>query len=117
MFNMFKKSKELNHDILLLTVILGKCNECGGSWTSTPYSNADWKSIRFLSQHGLIKYFKNGEDTYNFVPTLFCLYLTKYKKYGIEKVYNEAVKLYNFIGEKRNGDTNGQVLLQRRTNK
>lgn len=117
MFNMFKKKEENNHDILLLSIILGKCEENGGSWTGFISTNQDWKSIRFLNRRGLIKYFKNGEVSYSIVPTLFCLYLTKYKKYAIDKVYNEAVKLYNLIGEERNGDSYGKVLFQRRTNK
>lgn len=117
MFNMFKKKEENNHDILLLSIILGKCEENGGSWTGFISTNQDWKSIRFLNKRGLIKYFKNGEVSYSIVPTLFCLYLTKIKKYDIEKTYNEAVKLYNFIGESKNGYKNGQVLLQRGTNK
>lgn len=117
MFNMFKKDKELNEDCLMLRGVLSYCDKCGGSCTASIVSNKQWKSIRFLNKHGLIKYFKNGNDTYNIVPTLFCLYLTKYKKYDIEKTYNEAVKLYNFIGEEKNEYKNGQVLLQRRTNK
>ena len=117
MFNMFKKSKELNDDCLMLRGLLSSCDKYGGSFTTSIVSNRQWKSVRFLSQHGLIKYFKNGKDTYNFVPTLFCLYLTKIRKYDIEKVYNESVKLYNLIGEERNGDSYGKVLSKRSTNK
>ena len=112
MFSIFKKNKELNHDILLLEVIVGKCNEFNGAWTTHIVSNNDWKSIRFLNKRGLIKYFKTDkEDIYTITLTLFCLYLTKVKKYDIEKVYNEANKIYNLIGGEKNDICRGKVLL------
>lgn len=117
MFNLFKKKEENNYDVDFLASILDMCDRCGGSWSVGILSNKQWKSIRFLNKHGLIKYFKNGENSYNIVPTLFCLYLTKFKKYDIEKVYNESVKLYNLIGEERNGDSNGKVLFKWTKNK
>ena len=112
MFSIFKKNGELNHDILLLEVIVGKCNEFNGTWTTHIISNSDWKSIRFLNKRGLIKYYKEQKkDTYTITLTLFCLYLTKFKKYDIAKVYSEATKLYNSIGEIKNANKNGKVLL------
>ena len=53
MFSIFKKNGELNHDILLLEVIVGKCNEFNGAWTTHIVSNNDWKSIRFLNKKGV----------------------------------------------------------------
>ena len=84
MFSIFKKDEELNHDILLLEVIVGKCKEFNGCWTTHIISNNDWKSIRFLNKRGLIKYYTTDkEGVYTITPTLFCLYLTKIKKYVI----------------------------------
>lgn len=114
MFSLFNKDKELNHDILLLTVIVGKCNEFNGCWNTTVVSNEDWKSIRLLNKRGLIKYFKTEDkNVITITLTLFCLYLTKVKKYDIEKVYNEANKIYDLIGGEKNGICSGKVLLQR----
>ena len=111
MFSIFKKNGELNHDILLLEVIVGKCNEFNGTWTTHIISNSDWKSIRFLNKRGLIKYFKaDSKDMYTITPTLFCFYLTKVKKYDIAKVYHEATRLYNFIGENKNASKTREVL-------
>lgn len=104
MFKLFNKDNELNHDILLLTVIVGKCKELNGCWNTAVASNEDWKSIRLLNKRGLIKYFKTEDkNVITITLTLFCLYLTKVKKYDIEKVYSEANKIYNLIGGEKNG--------------
>lgn len=114
MFSIFKKNEELNHDILLLEVIVGKCKEFDGAWTTHIVSNNDWKSIRYLNKRGLIKYFKTDkEDIYTITLTLFCLYLTNVKKYDTARVYHEATKLYDSIGETKNGIQTRRVLSKR----
>lgn len=111
MFSIFKKDGELNHDILLLEVIVGKCKEFDGAWTTHIISNNDWKSIRYLNKRGLIKYFKTKDkDIYTITLTLFCLYLTNVKKYDIARVYHEATKLYDSIGEMKNASKKRRVL-------
>lgn len=103
MFNIFKKEDKTNHDILILDFVTQKCFANNGTYDIRLYLNEDWKSIRFLNKRGLIKYYKTDKkDVYTITLTLFCLYLTKIKKYDIEKVYNEATKLYDLIGGEKN---------------
>lgn len=76
---------------------------------STHYN---WKSVRLLNKRGLIKYYlTDKKNIVTVVPTLFCLYLTVKKKYAIEKVYTEAVELYDMIGEEINDDNKRQRKL------
>lgn len=105
MFKLFKKEEETNHDIVLLDIIVNHCNSSpNNSWTTSYITNSDWKSIRFLNKRGLVKYYKTDRtNVYTISLTLFCFYLTRIKKYDIARVYSEATKLYNFIGESKNG--------------
>jgi hypothetical protein len=105
MFNVFKKNKTTTPEVRMLETIVSKCNENpGGYYGCVVLSASGWKSIRYLNKRGLIKYFKtDNPNSIKITLTLFCLYLTKIKKYDIEKVYNEATSLYNLVGGERNG--------------
>lgn len=118
MFKLFKKDKPLNYTQRLLQLTMEYYDKCG-TFSTRLVTNSDWQSVKFLNKRGLIKYFKaiDPYDAVRIEPTLLCLYLTKVMKYDIEKTYNEAVKLYNKIGEDKNGIHSREVLLQGSTNK
>lgn len=111
MFKLFKKDKPLNYTQRLLQLTMEYYDKCG-TFSTRLVTNSDWQSVKFLNKRGLIKYFK-GEQPYDvrIEPTLLCLYLTKVMKYDIEKTYNEAVKLYNKIGEVKNETANRNKLF------
>lgn len=116
MFKLFKKQEPWNHTQRLLYLIMEYYDKDNKGWTTTVCTNTDWKSVKFLNKRGLIKYFKTyQENVIRIEPTLLCLYLTKVMKYDIQETYNEAVKLYNKIGEVKNGTNSRKVLLQRTT--
>lgn len=118
MFKLFKKDKPLNYAQRLLRLTMEYYDKCG-TFSTRLVTNSDWQSVKFLNKRGLIKYFKaiDPYDAVRIEPTLLCLYLTKVLKYDIEETYNEAVKLYNKIGEVKNGNSYRKVLFQGTTNK
>lgn len=92
MFNLLKE-KDNSFELRMFKVLMNVNNY-------RVMGNEEWKAIRFLNKRGLIKYFLTEEkNVITIMPTLLCLYLTKKKKYGIEKAYKEAVDLYEMIGE------------------
>lgn len=113
MFNLFKKDKPLNYTQRLLQLTMEYYDKCG-TFSTRLVTNSDWQSVKFLNKRGLVKYFKaiDPYDAVRIEPTLLCLYLTKVMKYDIQETYNEAVKLYNKIGEVKNGTNSRKVLLQ-----
>ena len=113
MFKLFKKDKPLNYTQRLLQLTMEYYDKCG-TFSTRLVTNSDWQSVKFLNKRGLIKYFKaiDPYDAVRIEPTLLCLYLTKVMKYDIQETYNEAVKLYNKIGEVKNGANSRKVLLQ-----
>lgn len=117
MFKLFKKDKPLNYTQRLLQLTMEYYDKCG-TFSTRLVTNSDWQSVKFLNKRGLIKYFKTyQENVIRIEPTLLCLYLTKVMKYDIQETYNEAVKLYNKIGEVKNGIHSREVLLQGTTDK
>lgn len=113
MFKLFKKDKPLNYTQRLLQLTMEYYDKCG-TFSTRLVTNSDWQSVKFLNKRGLVKYFKaiDPYDAVRIEPTLLCLYLTKVMKYDIEETYNEAVKLYNKIGEDKNGNSYREVLFQ-----